>query len=207
MKVKKRKILLVEDEAVLREALRDWLVDDGYEVEVAESGEEAVERIKKEEFGIIVLDLRLPGIDGLRAFEEVKDVKPEIKGVIITAYPSKETQEKAKEIGLLDYLPKPFKIEDLEKIISGALEEVGARKLKEKHVWLELGAVSFRLCTRNYECGHCAFAQDIQDRFGTISVIGEDEIAKLKQLPGSQRLCRYTSVHFVKKQKPDLVSG
>lgn len=206
MKAKKRKILLVEDETVLREALQDWLVADGYEVEVAESGEEALGRVKDEEFGVIVLDLRLPGIDGLRVFEEAKDVKPEIKGVIITAYPSNETLTKAKEIGLLDYLPKPFNVEDLEKIIGGALEEVDERKLKEKHVWLELGAVSFRLCTRNYECGHCAFAQDIQDRFGTISVIGEDEVAKFKQLPGNQRLCRYTSIHFVKKKKPDLVS-
>ena len=206
MKNKKRKILLVEDEAVLREALQDWLVADGYEVETTESGEDALEKIKKEEFGVVVLDLRLPGIDGLRVFEEVKDVKPEIKGVIITAYPSSETLDKAKEIGLLDYLPKPFNIEDLEKIISGALDEVDEKKLKEKHVWLELGAVSFRLCTRNYECGHCAFAQDIQDRFGTISVIGEHEVARFKQLPGNQRLCRYTSVHFVKKERPDLVS-
>jgi len=206
MKNKKRKILLVEDEAVLREALQDWLVADGYEVETTESGEDALDKIKKEEFGVIVLDLRLPGIDGLRVFEEVKDVKPEIKGVIITAYPSSETLDKAKEIGLLDYLPKPFNIEDLEKIISGALDEVDEKKLKEKHVWLELGAVSFRLCTRNYECGHCAFAQDIQDRFGTISVIGEHEVARFKQLPGNQRLCRYTSVHFVKKERPDLVS-
>jgi DNA-binding NtrC family response regulator len=206
MNVKQRKILLVEDEVVLREALQDWLVTDGYEVEVVESGEEAVERIKTEEFGVIVLDLRLPGIDGLRVFEEAKDVKPEIKGVIITAYPSEETLTKAKEIGLLDYLPKPFNVEDLEKIISGALEEVDERKLKEKHVWLELGAVSFRLCTRNYECGHCAFAQDIQDRFGTISVIGDNEVARLKRLPGSQRLCRYTSVHFVKKERPGVAS-
>jgi DNA-binding response OmpR family regulator len=207
MKAKKRRILLVEDEAVLREALREWLTDDGYNVDVAESGEEALDRIKKEDFGFIVLDLRLPGIDGLHVFEEAKDLKPQTKGVIITAYPSEETLTKAKEIGLLDYLPKPFKIEDLEKIISGALEEVDERKLKEKHIWLELGAVSFRLCTRNYECGHCAFAQDVQDRFGTISVIGDDEVAKLKQLPGSQRLCRYTSVHFVRKERSDLVSG
>ena len=152
MKVNKRKILLVEDEAVLREALREWLTDDGYDVEVAESGEEAVERIKEEEFGVIVLDLRLPGIDGLRAFEEAKGVKPETKGVIITAYPTKETLEKAKELGLLDYLPKPFKIEDLEKIISRALEEVEEKKTKDKHVWLELGAVSFRICRLSNDC-------------------------------------------------------
>jgi len=204
MKVKKRKILLVEDEMVVREALRDWLIEDGYDVDVAEDGEEALEKIKGEEFGVIVLDLKLPGIDGLQVFEEAKELKPETKGVIVTAYPSKETLEKAKRLGLLDYLPKPFKVEDLEKIISGALGELEEKEIDKKHLWLELGAVSFRLCTHDYECGSCAFAQEIQDRFGTIAVIGEDEVAKLKQLPGSQRLCRYASVHFVQKEKPHL---
>jgi len=202
MKAKKRKILLVEDETVVREALRDWLIEDGYVVDVAEDGEEALEKIKKEEFGVIVLDLKLPGIDGLQVFEEAKELKPEAKGVIITAYPSKETLEKAKRLGLLDYLPKPFNVEDLEKIISAALGELEREEKVEEHLWLSLGAVSYRLCDRNYECGSCEFAQDIQDRFGTIAVIGEDEVAKLMQLPANQRLCRYASVHFVKKEKP-----
>jgi len=202
----KRKILLVEDETLLREALKEWLEDDGYNVEVAQSGEEALEKIKREEYSFVVLDLRLPGIDGLQAFEEAKDIKPETKGLIITAYPSEETQQRARDIGLIDYLPKPFQIDDLEKIISGALEELDKKEAQGKDIWLELGAVSFRICTRNYECGHCAFAQDIQDRFGTIAVIGEREVEKFKRLPGNQRLCRYTSVHFVKKEKAELKS-
>ena len=202
MEAKKRKILIVEDEAIVRESLRDWLVEDGFDVDVAEDGEEALKKIKEEEFGVIVLDLRLPGIDGLQVFEEAKGLKPETKGVIVTAYPSKETLEKANRLGLLDYLPKPFKAEDLEKIISGALGELEEKKIGKEHLWLTLGAVSFRLCTHNYECGSCEFAQDIQDRFGTIAVIDEDEVAKFKQLPGSQRLCRYASVHFVEKEKP-----
>jgi len=201
---KKKKILLVEDETVLREALRDWLTEDGYDVECVESGEEALERIKKEKFGVIVLDLRLPGINGLQVFEKAKELKSEAKGIIITAYPSEETREKAKKLGLLDYLSKPFKVEDLEEIVKGALAlgEIEKKRTGKEHLWLELGAVSYRLCTHDYECGSCAFAQDIQDRFGTIAVIGEDEVAKLMQLPGSQRLCRYASVHFVKKEKP-----
>ena len=203
MEAKKRRILIVEDETVVRESVRDWLVEDGYDVDVAESGEEALEKIKKEEFGVVVLDLRLPGIDGLQVFEEAKELKPETKGVIITAYPSKETMDKAKRLGLLDYLPKPFKVEDLEKIVGGALGEL-EKKISKKHLWLELGAVSYRLCDHNYECGSCAFAQDIQDRFGTIAVIGEDEVEKLKQLPAGERLCRYASVHFVQKEKPHL---
>ena len=205
MKPKKKKILIVEDEAVMREGVRDWLIEDGYDVECVETGEEALQRMKEEEFGVIVLDLRLPGIDGLEVYEQAKDLRPETQGIMITAYPSKETREKARRLGLLNYLTKPFKVEDLEKTIKGALGE--AQKVetgKKKHLWLELGAVSFRLCTHDYECGSCAFAQEIQDKFGTIAVIGEDEVAKLRELPGSQRLCRYTALHFARKESPRL---
>jgi len=204
MAAKKQKVLLVEDETIVRESLRDWLIEDGYDVECVDTGEEALERTKQEEFGVIVLDLRLPGIDGLQVFEQAKELKPETKGVIITAYPSKETLDKARKLGLVDYLVKPFKISDLEKLIGAALGEVAKGKTGKEHHWLELGAVSYRLCDRNYECGHCAFAQDIQDRFGTIAVIGEEEVAELKKLPTNQRMCRYASVHFVKKDKPEL---
>jgi len=204
MEPKKKKILIVEDEAVMRESVRDWLREDGYEVECVETGEEALKRIKEEKFGFIVLDLRLPGIDGLEVYEQAKDLGPETQGIMITAYPSKETREKARRLGLLGYLAKPFKVEDLEKTIRGALGEVEKVETGKKHLWLELGAVSFRLCTHDYECGSCAFAQEMQDKFGTIAVIGEDEVAKLRQLPGSQRLCRYTALHFARKESPRL---
>lgn len=191
MGAKKGKILLVEDEAVVRESVRDWLVDDGYDVECVETGEEALERIEKEDFGVLVLDLRLPGVDGLQVFEQAKKLKPETKGIMITAYPSIETRDKARRLGLLDYLPKPFKVEDLEKTIKGALQEVVEKKLPEKQDWVELGAVSFQLCTHNYECSSCGFAQDIQERYGTIAVVSEDEINDLRQLPVTERLCPY----------------
>jgi len=204
MEPKEKRILVVEDEDVMRESVRDWLIEDGYEVECVETGEEALERIKEEEFGVIVLDLRLPGIDGLEVYEQAKDFRPETQGIMITAYPSKETREKAERLGLLEYLDKPFKIEDLLKIIRGTLGEAEKVETGKKPLWLELGAVSFRLCTHDYECGSCTFAQEIQDKFGTIAVIGEDEVNKLRQLPGSQRLCRYTALHFARKESPRL---
>ncbi len=188
---KKGKILLVEDEAVVRESVRDWLMDDGYDVECAESGEEALERIKKEDFGVIVLDLRLPGVDGLQVFEQAKKLKPATKGVMITAYPSIETRDKARRLGLLDYLPKPFKVEDLEKTIKEALEDVVGKKSPEKQDWVELGAVPVQLCTHNYECSSCGFAHDLEDRYGTITIISEDEITSLRQLPVGKRPCPY----------------
>ena len=188
---KKGKILLVEDEAVVRESVREWLVDDGYDVECAETGEEALDRIKKEDFGVLVLDLRLPGVDGLQVFEQAKKLKPATKGVMITAYPSIETRDAARRLGLIDYLPKPFKVEDLEKTIKEALQEVVGKKLPEKEDWVELGAVSIQVCTHNYECISCAFAQDLHDRYGTVTVISEDEITNFRQLPASERRCPY----------------
>ena len=175
----------------MRESVRDWLVDDGYDVECVETGEEALVRIAKEDFGVLVLDLRLPGVDGLQVFEQAKNLKPKTKGIMITAYPSIETRDKARRLGLLEYLPKPFKVEDLEKTIKEALQEVVEKKLPEKEDWLELGAVSFQLCTHNYECSCCGFAQDIHDRYGTIAVVSEDEINELRQLPVTERLCPY----------------
>ena len=202
MESEKRKILIVEDEAVVRDSVRDWLIEDGYDVECVATGEEALERITGGEFGVIVLDIRLPGIDGLQVFEQAKELKPETKGIIITAYPSKEAWDKAKRLGVLDFLPKPFRAPDLERIIAGALGELVRQETKDKHLWLQIGAVSYRLCDRDYDCTSCQLAQEIQDTYETVILLGEDEIRKLKKESGREKFCRFGSVHFVHRDKP-----
>ncbi len=117
-------ILIVEDEAVMRESLRDWLTDSGYQVETAEDGEEALKSIAVQDFGLLILDLRLPGKDGLEVLREVRAKSPQLKGVIITAYPSVETAVEAMKEGVIDYLPKPFELNQLEKVIQEALGPV-----------------------------------------------------------------------------------
>ena len=102
-------ILIVEDEAVMRESLRDWLTDSGYQVETAEEGEEALKTIAVQDFGLLILDLRLPGKDGLEILREARAKSPQLKGVIITAYPSVETAVEAMKEGAIDYLPKPYR--------------------------------------------------------------------------------------------------
>ncbi len=159
MDTQKRRILLVEDETVMREGMRDWLMENGYDVESAETGEEALQRIRKEDFGIIVLDLKLLGIDGLQVFEKARELKSEAKGIIITAHPSPETQEKAQKLGVLDYLVKPFKIENLEKIIREVLGEPERKLTGKEYLWLELNNSSYRLCTKNYKYDSYAFTQ------------------------------------------------
>ncbi len=114
-------VLIVEDEAIMRESLRDWLKDEGYEVETAEEGEEALEKIGTKEFSIAVLDLRLPGKDGLQVLREATKQDPKIKGIIITAYPSVETAVTAMKMGAADYIVKPFTPDALEKAIQEIL--------------------------------------------------------------------------------------
>lgn len=117
-------ILIVEDEAVMRESLRDWLSDIGYEVETAEAGEAALEAVEKQDFGVIVLDLRLPGKDGVEVLKEVRARRPQLKGIIMTAYPSVQTAVEAMKEGAVDYLTKPFEPNDLENIIRNVLGPV-----------------------------------------------------------------------------------
>ncbi len=117
-------VLIVEDEAIMRESLRDWLTDSGYQVETAEEGEEALKTLAEQDFGVAVLDLRLPGKDGLEVLRKAKERSPQLKGIIITAYPSIGTAVEAMKEGAVDYLPKPFDLNQLEKLIRDILGPV-----------------------------------------------------------------------------------
>ena len=287
---KMKPILIVEDETSMRESLRDWLTESGYQVETAEEGEEALKTIAEQDFGVVILDLRLPGKDGIEILRQAKAQKPQLNGIIITAYPSIESAVEAMKIGAVDYLPKPFDLNDLEKLIREtlgpvqveirpravteeavaepiAVEEVKveeviavapeeipvhlkqgeahfeagryaealkefeailavtpgsietrvwirktnealtmpkievvvegetavAEEVKPKEcLWMKLGLVSYRLCTRNYDCLTCEFDQMMQERMASGEAPElEEALARFKELPGNQRLCRY----------------
>jgi NAD(P)H-flavin reductase/CheY-like chemotaxis protein/formate hydrogenlyase subunit 6/NADH:ubiquinone oxidoreductase subunit I len=118
-------VLIVDDEPIVRESIRDWLKDAGYPVATAETGEEALEMIEKQDFSVMVLDIRLPGQTGLNVLKEVKAQRPWIKSIIITAYPSAETTAEARNLGAIDYLVKPVAPDDLEKLIRETLDSIG----------------------------------------------------------------------------------
>jgi len=117
-------ILIVDDEPIVRESIRDWLKNAGYAVAIAETGEEALEMMEEQDFGVVVLDVRLPGKTGLRVLEEIKAVKPGIKSIIITAYPTDEFAQEAKLLGAIDYLVKPIAPDDLERLIRETLQKL-----------------------------------------------------------------------------------
>ncbi len=117
MDIQKHPILVVDDEPIVRESIRDWLLDAGYKVATAESGEEALDMMGKQDYGIVVLDVRLPGKTGITVLKDIKALKPSIRSIIITAYPSTELAAEAMKLGAVDYMIKPIAPDDLEKLI------------------------------------------------------------------------------------------
>jgi two-component system, NtrC family, response regulator PilR len=115
------KILVVDDEKSMREFLEIMLEKDGYEVSCAENGEEALEVIRKKRFDLVITDIRMQPIDGLEVLRQCKAVSPSTAVIIISAYASAETAVVAMKEGAYDYLPKPFKIDEMRTAITNAL--------------------------------------------------------------------------------------
>jgi len=122
--MREHSVLVVDDEPIVRESIRDWLVEAGYHVATAETGEQALEMVRLQDFSVLVVDLRLPGKTGIKVLEAVKAERPWIRTIVITAYPSAETAQEAKRLGAIDYLLKPFSPDSLERLIDDTLSAI-----------------------------------------------------------------------------------
>src|SRR5712672_1537103 len=126
-------LLLVEDEAPLRQALAEQLGDRGYQVEQAESGEAALAHLADFAFDIIVTDLRLPGLDGSAVIEAATARYPEIIAIVVTGYGTVKDAVEAIKRGACDFVSKPFQIDELLHVLDSALEQ---RRLKSENAYL-----------------------------------------------------------------------
>ena len=113
---KKARILVVDDEAPIRESLKDWLMEEGYEVDLAASGKEAITMTRKKDWDVILLDLKMPGMDGVETLKRLKgkEVDTEAEILMMTAYATVDTAVQAMKGGAFDYLVKPFAPDEIE---------------------------------------------------------------------------------------------
>ena len=116
------KILIVDDELIMRESLAGWLERDGHEVSAASSGEEAMEVLKDSRFDILLVDIKMEGMSGLDVLKRVKESDPDVDVVMITAYGSIPTAIEAMKKGAYDYLLKPFDPDALGVLIEKIIE-------------------------------------------------------------------------------------
>jgi DNA-binding NtrC family response regulator len=126
-------LLLVEDEAPLREAVAEQLVDRGFSVQQADSGEMALSRLAEFAFDVIVTDLRLPGIDGSAVIEAALERYPDIIAIVVTGYGTVKDAVEAIKRGASDFVNKPFQIDELLHALDSAMEQ---RRLKSENAYL-----------------------------------------------------------------------
>src|SRR5690242_6736443 len=126
-------LLLVDDEAPLREAMAERLGDHGFLVEQAASGEDAVARLTDFAFDIIVTDLRLPGVDGRAVLEAALERYPDIIAIIITGFGTVKDAVDAIKHGAADFITKPFQFDALLHVLNSALEQ---RRLRAENAYL-----------------------------------------------------------------------
>jgi DNA-binding NtrC family response regulator len=119
---KRPKILVVDDEEIVRESLRDWLDGVGYKVDIAESADKALRIIKQKKTKIMIADLIMPGMNGIELMKKAKEIVPTISTVIITAHGTIQTAITAIREGAYDYVEKPFCPEKVELLIKNLVE-------------------------------------------------------------------------------------
>lgn len=131
--MEKAQILIIDDEEAIRDAMSQVLTREGYEVKEAREGREGLELFQRENFHLVFLDLKLPGMKGLDVLSRMKEVSPETPVIIITGYSSIESAVEAMKRGAYDYMPKPFTPDELRMITRKALEN---RRLLYENMYL-----------------------------------------------------------------------
>jgi len=129
----KPKILVVDDEASHRQMIKAVLSAEGYEIEEAAEGQEAVRSVEAKFYDLILMDIRMPGLSGVEALKKIKDISPGIAIIIMTAYASVDSAIDALKAGAYDYLTKPLDIEELKILVAKALQ---FHRLEKENVYL-----------------------------------------------------------------------
>ena len=125
------KILLVDDEVVFTTNMGKLLTNRGYKVTAANSGDAAIQALEKETFDVVVLDLKMPGKDGLTTLKEIKKLGLFTETLILTGHGSIDTALEAIKLGAYDYLTKPCEIDDLVGKLEGAWQKKDGAEKKE----------------------------------------------------------------------------
>jgi len=126
-------VLIVDDEYSVRDSLTEWFRKDGYRVEGASDGKQALQMLEGAKWDVVLVDIKMPGMDGLELQRRIREVDPELVVVIITAYASVDTAVEALKSGAFDYITKPIDPDQLSRVVRRAIEK---RRLVSENVRL-----------------------------------------------------------------------
>ncbi|HWN81202.1 MAG TPA: response regulator, partial [Candidatus Udaeobacter sp.] len=126
-------ILIVDDEFSVRDSLANWFRKDGLRVAVAAGAAEALRQLQNADFDVVLLDIKMPGTDGMELLPQLRAVDPHMAVIMITAYAAVETAVQALKLGAFDYVTKPIDPDELSHLVDNALEK---RRLRTENLAL-----------------------------------------------------------------------
>ena len=125
------KILVIEDDRLVRRVITDILKNRDYDVDSADSGEDGIALVEKSSYEVILLDINLPGIDGIETLQKIRKAQPESSVIMLTGNPTLETVKEALKIGAVDYLAKTIDPVKLNVVIKRAIRNKNEAKAKQ----------------------------------------------------------------------------
>ena len=192
-------ILIIDDDDQLRISFQRLLREEGYSVEAAPSGEVGLNLIKSKPPDLVILDMRLPGMNGLETFKRISAADPKLPVIIMTAFGTTETAIEATKMGAFDYILKPFDIPEMLGVIKQALE--AARFM---HSPIDMDAVPDN-ASREAIIGRSKPMQEVYKAIGRVSPTDATVLIRGESGTGKELVARAVYQHSLRADKPFLV--
>jgi nitrogen regulation protein NR(I) len=193
------RILIIDDDDQLRKSFEKLLTEEGYSVEGAASGEAGLKKIRVNPPDIVVLDMRLPGMNGIEVFEAIHERDPKLPVIIMTAFGTTETAIEATKMGAFDYILKPFDIPDMLATIEQALESSRFMRLP-----VDMNAIPEK-ASREAIIGRSRPMQDVYKAIGRVSPTDATVLIRGDSGTGKELVARAIYQHSLRSNKPFLV--
>ncbi|MFA4915318.1 MAG: sigma-54 dependent transcriptional regulator [Syntrophales bacterium] len=192
-------ILIVDDDHQLRQSFEKLLTEEGYTVLTASSGEAALTVVNSVICDLVVLDVRLPNMNGLETFQAIREFDPKLPVIVMTAFGTTETAIKATKLGAFDYVLKPFDIPDILTLIGQALE--AGRFMRSR---VEMDVVS-KTASSEIIIGQCKVMQELYKAIGRVAPTDAIVLIRGESGTGKELVARALYQHSLRADKNFLV--
>ena len=192
-------ILIVDDDHHLRRSFDKLLSQDGHTVKTASSGEAALTLVRPDEFDLIIMDVRLPGMDGLQTFKAIREIEPLLPVIIMTAFGTTETAIEATKMGAFDYILKPFNIPEMLVLIEKAVE--AGRFMRSR---VELDPIP-DADSGEAIIGRSRAMQEVYKAIGRVASTDATVLVRGESGTGKELVARALYQHSARSHKPFLV--
>ena len=192
-------ILIVDDDSQLRQSFEKLLTEEGYSVRSAASGEAGLDMVRDSVPDLVVIDVRLPGMNGLETFRAMREIEPKLPVIVMTAFGTTEVAIEATKLGAFDYVLKPFEIPDILALIKQALE---AGRFMRSRIEID---VAPEIATTEAIVGRSHLMQEVYKGIGRVAPTDATVLVRGESGTGKELVARAIYQHSLRANKPFLV--